>query len=68
MLVYDYAVGGHTVSGVRSQVEHWFLPNVGQRPEWAPWANANSLFGVYLANALSSSYLTHSFQSDMGGD
>lgn len=46
MLVYDYAVGGHTVSGVRSQVEQWFVPNVGQRPEWAPWADADSLFGV----------------------
>lgn len=45
ILVYDYAVGGHNVSGVKNQVETQFIPHVGRKPEWAPWAPENTLFG-----------------------
>lgn len=44
LLVYDYAVGGHTLSGVRHQIENWFLPHAGTKPEWVPWNAEESLF------------------------
>ena len=44
LLVYNYAVGGHTVSGVKSQIDLWFLPHVGKKPDWAPWNSDESLF------------------------
>ena len=44
LLVYDYAVGGHTVSGVKHQINNWFLPHAGKKPEWAPWTAGDSLF------------------------
>lgn len=44
LLVYDYAVGGHTLSGVQSQINLWFLPHVAQKPDWAPWTADESLF------------------------
>ena len=44
ILVYDYAVPGHTVSGVKSQIENWFLPHAGKKPDWAPWGSRDSLF------------------------
>ena len=45
LLVYDYAVGGHTVSGIRTQVQTVFLPIVGMKPAWAPWTAKDTLFG-----------------------
>ncbi|KAH8116773.1 hypothetical protein DFH11DRAFT_1505240 [Phellopilus nigrolimitatus] len=48
LLVYDYAVGGHTVSGVRGQVERQFLPHVGQKPEWARWNAEDTLFVTWV--------------------
>lgn len=44
LLVYNYAQGGDTVAGVCRQVDHWFLPNAGKRPEWARWTPETSLF------------------------
>ena len=46
LLVYDYAVGGSTVSGVRAQIQRDFIPSVGMKPKWAPWKETNSLFGL----------------------
>ncbi|KAG6874206.1 hypothetical protein C0995_003752 [Termitomyces sp. Mi166 len=43
MLVYDCAIGGDTIAGVQRQI-HRFLPSVGQRPDWALWSPASSLF------------------------
>lgn len=44
MLVYNYAVGGHSVKGGYDQINNWFLPHVGKKPDWAPWASEESLF------------------------
>ena len=46
LLVYDYAVGGDTIAGVRSQVQRRFLPTVGTKPDWAPWKAENTLFSA----------------------
>ena len=43
LLVHDYAVGGHTINGVKSQIENWFIPHAGKRPSWAPWHANNRL-------------------------
>ncbi|OCB85936.1 hypothetical protein A7U60_g7070 [Sanghuangporus baumii] len=48
LLVYDYAVGGHTINGMKSQVEKWFLPHAGKRPSWAPWDSKDSLFVTWV--------------------
>ena len=45
LLVYDYAVGGDNVDGVRKQVQVNFLPRVGEKPSWAPWSAEDTLFG-----------------------
>ncbi|KAF8886503.1 hypothetical protein BD779DRAFT_1529984 [Infundibulicybe gibba] len=47
-LVYDYAVGGARVSGVRNQINSWFLPGVGKHPEWASWTGKNALFFTWI--------------------
>lgn len=44
LLVYDYAVGGSTVAGVRDQVEKSFLPKLGLKPASAPWNAEDTLF------------------------
>lgn len=46
VLVYDYAVGGDTVSGVRQQIRAGFLPSIGRKPEWAPWSPTDTLFSA----------------------
>ncbi|OSC97117.1 carbohydrate esterase family 16 protein [Trametes coccinea BRFM310] len=48
LLVYDYAVGGHTVEGVRKQVQVNFLPRVGGRPNWACWSAEDTLFVTWI--------------------
>lgn len=45
ILVYDYAVGGDRVPGVKSQITNHFLPHVGEKPAWAPWTSDDTLFG-----------------------
>ncbi|KAF8077883.1 hypothetical protein FPV67DRAFT_1463311 [Lyophyllum atratum] len=44
LLVYNYAKGGDTIPGVRRQIQSQFLPNVGQKPNWASWSGDTSLF------------------------
>jgi hypothetical protein len=49
ILVYDYAVRGDTIKGVRGQVKTQFIPIVGKKPQWAPWRASDSLFGKYCS-------------------
>ncbi|KAF8654057.1 hypothetical protein AX16_003591 [Volvariella volvacea WC 439] len=48
LLVYDYAVGGDLVAGVKRQITDRFLPRVGKKPDWAPWAAEDSLFVTWV--------------------
>ncbi|KAI1795868.1 SGNH hydrolase-type esterase domain-containing protein [Ganoderma leucocontextum] len=48
LLVYDYAVGGDNVVGVRKQVQVNFLPRVGEKPSWAPWSAEDTLFITWI--------------------
>ncbi|KAI0336551.1 hypothetical protein GY45DRAFT_1315944 [Cubamyces sp. BRFM 1775] len=48
LLVYDYAVGGHSVQDVRKQVQVNFLPRVGEKPHWASWSAEDSLFVTWI--------------------
>jgi len=48
LLVYDYAVGGHSVDGVRFQVSNRFLPTLGTKPLWAPWSAEDTLFITWV--------------------
>lgn len=47
-LVYDYAIGGDTVDGVRRQVQHEFLPHLAPKPDWAPWTSEDTLFLTWV--------------------
>ncbi|KAF8831225.1 hypothetical protein HHX47_DHR1000591 [Lentinula edodes] len=48
ILVYDYAVGGATIDGVKVQVETFFLgqAGVGTNPDWARWSSEETLFAM----------------------
>ncbi|KAI0636958.1 hypothetical protein C8Q77DRAFT_1095319 [Trametes polyzona] len=48
LLVYDYAMGGDNVAGVRKQIQVNFLPRVGEKPGWAPWSAEDSLFITWI--------------------
>lgn len=48
LLVYDYAQGGHTLKGVRTQIDREFTPHLATKPEWAPWSEADSLFVTWV--------------------
>ena len=48
LLVFDYAIGGQTVDGVKVQAERYFLPTAGRRPDWAPWTSADTLFSAHV--------------------
>ncbi|KAG8901463.1 hypothetical protein FRB99_005292 [Tulasnella sp. 403] len=48
-LVYDYAVGGHTVDDVADQVRQGFLTNEGGKTKKAiKWGAADSLFVTWV--------------------
>jgi len=47
LLVHNFARGGDTVDGVKRQIEISFLPDLGKKPEWAPWTATDSLFGEF---------------------
>ncbi|KZV94991.1 hypothetical protein EXIGLDRAFT_766583 [Exidia glandulosa HHB12029] len=47
-LIFDYAVGGDMVAGVRRQITRQFLPSAGQKPEWAAWTSELSLFVTWV--------------------
>ena len=48
LLVFDYAKGGDTVYGVKSQVYDQFLETAARKPSCAEWNAENSLFGLQL--------------------
>ncbi|KAJ4487877.1 hypothetical protein J3R30DRAFT_3432052 [Lentinula aciculospora] len=50
ILVYDYAVGGSTIDGVKVQVGSFFLGQggVGTKPDWAPWTSEETLFVTWV--------------------
>lgn len=48
LLVYDFARGGDTVIGVRSQVERGFMLHLAKKPEWCAWNANDTLFGEIL--------------------
>jgi len=48
ILVYDYAIGGERVAGVGMQIKRQFVPNVGQKPDWAPWTSKETLFVTWV--------------------
>ena len=48
LLVYDYAKGGDRVEHLQYQVGRGFQ-TIRDRPDWAPWAEVNSLFGKLTA-------------------
>lgn len=50
LLVYDYAQGGDTITGVKQQIRGWFLPKAGKKPSWSPWSANTSLFGEPIVN------------------
>jgi len=47
-LVFDYAVGGSRVHGVRQQIQREFLHEAGTKPKWAPWMPDDSLFVCWV--------------------
>ena len=61
VLVFDYALGGDTVEGVRRQIHCDFLPHLAARPPWATWKESDTGFMTWVGindcamNALSSS-------------
>ncbi|KAI0365129.1 hypothetical protein BV20DRAFT_1102819 [Pilatotrama ljubarskyi] len=48
LLVYDYALGGDRVEGVKRQIHHDFLPHLAPKPDWAPWTSADTLFMTWI--------------------
>jgi hypothetical protein len=44
-LVYDYAVGGHTIKELPQQIERFKL-GPGRKSRDVPWTPSNSLFGM----------------------
>ncbi|KAI0328030.1 hypothetical protein GY45DRAFT_1436490 [Cubamyces sp. BRFM 1775] len=48
LLVYDYALGGDTVQGVKRQIHHDFLPHLAPKPDWAPWSPDDTLFITWV--------------------
>ncbi|KAJ3557005.1 hypothetical protein NM688_g1712 [Phlebia brevispora] len=48
VLVYDFALGGDTVDGVKRQIHREFLAELASQPEWAPWTSSDTLFIVFV--------------------
>ncbi|KAI0798000.1 hypothetical protein C8Q75DRAFT_29356 [Abortiporus biennis] len=48
ILVFDYAVGGSTVSGVKTRIERFFVPKLGNHPTHAPWEGIDTLFITWV--------------------
>ena len=46
IVVFDYAVGGKTVSGVKHQIEQQFIPHIGKKPDWTA---EDTLFGECIS-------------------
>ncbi|KAF9224339.1 hypothetical protein BS17DRAFT_779653 [Gyrodon lividus] len=48
LIIFDFAKGGDTITGVRSQILRQFLLHVGVKPDWVTWANEDSLFVTWV--------------------
>ncbi|OSD04929.1 carbohydrate esterase family 16 protein [Trametes coccinea BRFM310] len=48
LLVYNYALGGETASGVKRQIEQEFMPHVATKPDWAPWTSDDTVFVTWV--------------------
>ncbi|KAJ7723284.1 hypothetical protein DFH07DRAFT_971632 [Mycena maculata] len=48
LLVYDYAKGGSRVYNVKNQIEVMFQQHIAQKPHWAPWTSADTLFITWV--------------------
>ena len=50
LLVYDYAVGGAMIHGVKRQIEEDFSSDggVGSKPDWVNWDGQDTLFGTII--------------------
>ncbi|KAI0355238.1 hypothetical protein OH77DRAFT_1496363 [Trametes cingulata] len=48
VLVYDYALGGDRVDGVKRQIHEDFLPSLAPKPDWAPWTSSDTLFITWI--------------------
>ncbi|KAJ7083606.1 hypothetical protein B0H15DRAFT_850115 [Mycena belliarum] len=50
LLVYNYAKGGAQVHNVANQVRVMYAAHIGapERPEWAPWTSADTLFITWV--------------------
>lgn len=44
LLVYNYAVRGHAVADATYVIQTQFIPEIGSKPDWAPWKSSDSLF------------------------
>ena len=52
LLVFDYAIGGHTVDGIRQQVRLSYIKDIGAKPDWAQWTAHDALFGEKTCGTL----------------
>ena len=50
------------MDGVKRQIEISFLPDLGKKPEWAPWTATDSLFGEFSLVPRLFSFLHKGFQ------
>ncbi|KZV69485.1 carbohydrate esterase family 16 protein [Peniophora sp. CONT] len=48
LLVYDYAVGGDRVESLERQVGRSGFETIRDKPDWAPWTAADSLFVAWF--------------------
>lgn len=44
LLVYNYAKGGSRVHNVKNQIQVMFQGHIAEKPAWAPWTAADTLF------------------------
>ena len=66
IVVFDYAVGGDAVQGVRTQISRQFFGHIACKPDWAAWTSQDTLFGArhpdyrWLHSQLTADRRTHS--------
>ncbi|KAJ7471185.1 hypothetical protein B0H11DRAFT_2159096 [Mycena galericulata] len=48
LLVYNYAMGGARVYIVNNQIQVMFRKQIAEKPYWAPWTSADTLFITWV--------------------
>ncbi|KAF8591063.1 carbohydrate esterase family 16 protein [Ramaria rubella] len=48
LIAFDYARGGEKTTNLNHHLENHFLPQLGDKPEYAPWTKENSLFVTWI--------------------